>query len=369
MHDARSGAAPVPGTSADRQECPFRLRCITPIAFAAFAVFAATVTVHAPAIAATRSMPVEQAASRPASAAPASRQNLSNEEAFWDALTRDDAARVQTFLLRGIDNNIVHPQHGPAIVTAARERAWNVVRTLAGIVGTRIDAPNERGETAAMLAALRGNLDIVRLLVEKGAELNRPGWTVLHYAAADGNVELLQYLLDQHAYIDAESPNRTTPLMMAARHENIDAVRLLVAAGADPTVRNQTGFDAARYLESHRMTEEARWMREQAEAFARRYRGPGRPAARAPENPGARAGVPEAGKSERSAAPAGKSVGQAPAAQPDRSPATQPLAPPPAVTGSTGSTGSTGDAGRQSSRTQPGDGATPPPVRLPGMRD
>jgi len=196
---------------------------------------------------------------------------------FWEAVARDDAERVQTLLLRGADTNAVHPQFGPAIVVAARERAWTVVRELAGIAGTRVDAPNARGETAAMLAALHGNLDIVRLLVEKGAEVNRPGWTPLHYAAVSGNVDLLRYLIDQNAYIDAQSPNHTTPLMMAARHDRLDAVRMLVEAGADPTPRNDTGRNAADYLTGNDKPDDARWLRERAAEFARRYGTPERP--------------------------------------------------------------------------------------------
>jgi len=211
------------------------------------------------------------ATAQPATPAASARRAPTASSEFWEAIERDDAERVQTLLLRGADTNAVHPQFGPAIVVAARERAWNVVRELARIVGTRIDAPNARGETAAMLAALHGNLDIVRLLVEKGAEVNRPGWTPLHYAAVSGNVDLLRYLLDRNAYIDAQSPNRTTPLMMAARHDHVDAVRLLVEAGADPTPRNDTGRDAADYLVANDKREEARWLRERAAEFTRRY--------------------------------------------------------------------------------------------------
>lgn len=207
----------------------------------------------------------------PASAAAPARNVPTASEAFWEALARDDVDRVRTLLLRGTDTNAVHPQFGPAIVVAARERSWNVVRELAGIVGTRVDAPNARAETAAMLAALQGELDIVRLLVKKGAEVNRPGWTPLHYAALSGNVDLLRYLLDQNAYIDAQSPNRSTPLMMAARQDRIDAVHLLVEAGADPTPRNDAGRDAADYLAANGRPDEARWMRERAAEFARRY--------------------------------------------------------------------------------------------------
>lgn len=190
---------------------------------------------------------------------------------FWEAIARDDTQRVQTLLLRGVDTNVQHPQHGPAIVVAAREKSWNTLRQLAGIPGTKVDAPNRRGETALMLAALHGHLDSVRLLVEKGAQVNRKGWAPLHYAAVNGNLDVLRYLLDQHAYLDAESPNRTTPLMMSARHAHTDAVRLLIEAGADPTPRNDNGIDAAAYMQQQGQPEVASWLRERAAEYTRRY--------------------------------------------------------------------------------------------------
>lgn len=190
---------------------------------------------------------------------------------FWQAVQRDDPDRVQIQLLRGVDTNARHPEFGPAIVVAARERSWRTLKLLAGIVGTRVDAPNRLGETAMMLAALHGHLDSVRLLRGLGAEVNRTGWTPLHYAATNGHVEVVRYLLDEHAYIDAQSPNRTTPLMMAARHKHPDVVRLLVDAGADPTPRNEGGIDAAGYLQRQGEVELAAWVRERAAEYARRY--------------------------------------------------------------------------------------------------
>lgn len=190
---------------------------------------------------------------------------------FWDALRRDDTGRVQTLLLRGVDTNATHPEHGPAIMVAAREHAWKTVKLLAAIPGTELDAPNRLGETALMLAALEGNLDSVRILVERGAEVNRPGWTPLHYAASSGHLDVVRYLLDQHAYIDAQSPNRTTPLMMAARHEHADTVRSLIEAGADPSARNEAGIDAAGYAQSRGDSDLAGWLRERAADYVRRY--------------------------------------------------------------------------------------------------
>lgn len=190
---------------------------------------------------------------------------------FWEAMRRDDVDRVQTLLLRGTDTNVVHPEHGPAIVTATREKAWKTVRLLAGLAGTKVDAPNRRGETALMIAALHGQLDVVQLLVKRGAEVNRPGWGPLHYAATNGHAAVARYLLDENAYIDAQSPNRTTPLMMAARHKHPDVVRLLIEAGADPTARNEAGLDAAGYLQRQGESELAAWVRERAADYARRY--------------------------------------------------------------------------------------------------
>jgi ankyrin repeat protein len=54
----------------------------------------------------------------------------------------------------------------------------------------------------------------------------------------------MRLLLDNHAYIDAASPNGSTPLMMAAMYGTFDAVKLLLDAGADPSLKNALGLSA-----------------------------------------------------------------------------------------------------------------------------
>jgi ankyrin repeat protein len=95
-----------------------------------------------------------------------------------------------------------------------------------------------------MMAALGGQLELCRKLIERGAAVNKTGWTPLHYAATKGHLEVMRLLLQEHAFVDAESPNRTTPLMMAARYGTLEAVQLLLEEGAVPTLKNQQNLTA-----------------------------------------------------------------------------------------------------------------------------
>ncbi len=95
-----------------------------------------------------------------------------------------------------------------------------------------------------MLAALAGDVELCRLLIARDADVNKTGWAPLHYAATNGHLEVMRLLLDEHAYIDAASPNGTTPLMMAAHYGSASAVKLLLEAGADPTLKNIQALSA-----------------------------------------------------------------------------------------------------------------------------
>ncbi|NCX73187.1 MAG: ankyrin repeat domain-containing protein, partial [Betaproteobacteria bacterium] len=116
-----------------------------------------------------------------------------------------------------------HPLWGSLLHSAAAERAPQCLRYLLSRSDLPVDASNLRGETALMLAAKHGDLAMAEQLRKRGAEINRPGWTALHYAAAFGHTSMVDWLLGHDAYIDAESPGKVTPLMMAVRegHEAV----------------------------------------------------------------------------------------------------------------------------------------------------
>lgn len=164
---------------------------------------------------------------------------------FFKAVKIDDAAAISALLRRGMDPNMIEGERGDTgLILALREQSMKVFEVLLNAGGINLEAKSLNGDTALMIAVYKGNKRAVEALLGKNAEVNKPGWTALHYAAAIGDNDVVQRLLDKSAYIDAESPNKTTPIMMAARGGHILTVKLLLEEGADATLKNDQGLTA-----------------------------------------------------------------------------------------------------------------------------
>jgi uncharacterized protein len=175
---------------------------------------------------------------------------------FFRAVKVDDAAAVQSLLARGLDPNLIEAERGDTgLILALREKSMKVFDVLLNAKEVDLEAKARNGDTALMIACYKGNLPAVQALLDKGAEVNKPGWTPLHYAAAIGNNKIVQILLDKSAYIDAESPNKTTPMMMAARGGHILTIKLLLDEGADATLKNDLGMSAIDFAEQNEFTD------------------------------------------------------------------------------------------------------------------
>jgi uncharacterized protein len=166
---------------------------------------------------------------------------------FFSAIRQDNSGAIERLLKRGFDANTKNEKGQPGLLLAIREGSIRVIEVLMAWPKTDIEARNLQDESALMIAALKGPPELAARLVKRGADVNKTGWTPLHYAATSGSLPTIRMLLENHAYIDAESPNGTTPLMMAAQYGSADAVRLLLAEGADPTLRNQRNFSALEF--------------------------------------------------------------------------------------------------------------------------
>ncbi len=167
---------------------------------------------------------------------------------FFKALHFDHPEVVERLLARGFDPNTSNENGVPGLIVAIQSDSPKSALVLAKSPKTKVEFVNSLNETPLMLAAIHNQLALAQVLIDRGAEVNRPGWTPLHYAATRGHRDMMRLLLDHDAYIDSESPNGTTPLMMAAYTGTPLAVKLLLEEGADPTLANSdhtTALDLA----------------------------------------------------------------------------------------------------------------------------
>ena len=166
-----------------------------------------------------------------------------------------DVYEVRSLISQGMDPNAGDNTGMPWLLIAAREKSEKVAGLLLDNPKTDVDALDKAGENALMFAAINKDLPLLKALIGKDAEVNKKGWTPLHYAATSGDVEIINVLLDESAYVDAASPNGTTPLMMAARGGSVEAVNALLRGGADPTLKNQLGLSAADFARQNNNTD------------------------------------------------------------------------------------------------------------------
>ena len=102
--------------------------------------------------------------------------------------------------------------------------------------GAEVDRAKEGGFTPLYIACENDHVGVARLLLEKGAEVNQAmkgGWTPLIVACENGHVDLARLLLNKGADIDrAEKEGGWAPLLFACQNGHVEAARLLLDRGA-----------------------------------------------------------------------------------------------------------------------------------------
>lgn len=175
------------------------------------------------------------------------RASAGSYDDFFAAIRRDDGDAITALLQRGFDPNTRDPKGQVGLTIALQLEAHTAVAALMGARQLNVEARNAQDESPLMLAAIKGNIHAVKALMARDADVNKTGWTPLHYAASGTlpqHASIIALLLEHHAYIDAASPNGTTPLMMAAQYGTRESLQLLLDEGADPTLKNQLGLNA-----------------------------------------------------------------------------------------------------------------------------
>lgn len=103
--------------------------------------------------------------------------------------------------------------------------------------------PDYWGKTALLRAVERGDVEVVRLLLDAGADpdLKSGGYTPLGRAALLGHGQVAERLLKAGANPDLKSSDGNTPLTAAASMNRVGVIQALLASDADPTLYNRLG--------------------------------------------------------------------------------------------------------------------------------
>jgi ankyrin repeat protein len=107
-----------------------------------------------------------------------------------------------------------------------------------------INEKNKDGETVLHLAVQYENIEKIKELIEKGADINigdNKGRKVLHYAALFGKTKTVKVLIEKGANINATDNSRYVPLHLACLKGAIGVARVLVKAGADINALDKFG--------------------------------------------------------------------------------------------------------------------------------
>ena len=175
-----------------------------------------------------------------------------------------DAASVQALLGAKGDPNLANRYGVAAMHEAALRADAGLLRTLID-AGAKVDLALPQGETPLMLASRTSGVDAVRLLIERGANVNVverwQGQTALMYAAAHDRGKVAAALIAAGADVNARTPLNDlperkpavryfveiplaglTPVMFAARHGALSALRALINGKADLDAKTPEGF-------------------------------------------------------------------------------------------------------------------------------
>lgn len=186
--------------------------------------------------------------------APIDARNLAGATALYFAAEGGRGPVARRLIERGADVNLTGPSGISPVAAAAYAGNDPIVAALLAH-GADPKAPDDTGKPPIVYAAARARLDVVKRLLAQNIDINaryRNDLTLLMWAAGPDEkvleahaVKVVEYLLDAEAHVDDRDARGRTALMIAAEGGHAEIAALLLARGADPSLKDKAGKRAA----------------------------------------------------------------------------------------------------------------------------
>jgi uncharacterized protein len=186
--------------------------------------------------------------------APIDARNLAGATALYFAAEGGHTPVVQRLTERGADVKLTGRSGISPVAAAAYVGNDTIVETLLAR-GADEHAPDDTGKPPIVYAAAGAQIEIVKRLLARNADINARfanGLTLLMWASGPDEkapearaVQVVSYLLDAGAHIDDRDDRGRSALMIAAEGGHAEIASLLLARGADSTLKDKTGKRAA----------------------------------------------------------------------------------------------------------------------------
>jgi ankyrin repeat protein len=186
--------------------------------------------------------------------APIDARNLAGATALYFAAEGSRISIAQRLIERGADVNLTG-RSGISPVAAAAYAGNDVIVEALLAHGADERAPDETGKPPIVYAAAGARLDIVKRLLARNIDINARypnDLTLLMWASGPDEkapeaqaIKVVSYLLDAGAHIDDRDDRGRTALMIAAEGGHAEIANLLLARGADPSLKDKAGKRAA----------------------------------------------------------------------------------------------------------------------------
>jgi len=163
------------------------------------------------------------------------------------AVAQEDLSLVKLLLEHDADPDIEVPFIGVAAIDRAIQLESTDILTALIDHGAAVDKPNRSGTTPLIFAMRMERLDVMKILIDAGADVNHrlnSGWTMLLQAVdcnpdrGNGTGEIVKFLIEAGADVNLALESGTTPVALAVTHNHLPELKLLLAAGADPNIKN-----------------------------------------------------------------------------------------------------------------------------------